>query len=76
MGVPLTSYAHSVAPTECAYAVSIMVVRSLRYRQAMKSYASLTAAQTEAWQSLYMSGSGAALACEALGLTSMMAWLG
>ena len=45
MGVPLTSYAHSVAPTECAYAVFIMVVRSLRYRQAMKSYASLTAAR-------------------------------
>ena len=41
-----------------------------------ESITSLTAAQTEARQSLYMSGSGAALASEALGLTSMTAWLG
>ena len=41
-----------------------------------ESITSLTAAQTEARQSFYMSGSGAALASEALGLTSVMAWLG
>ena len=36
----------------------------------------VSGAQTEARQSLYMSGSGAALASEALCLTSVMAWLG
>ena len=32
MGVTLTSYAHSVTSTECAYGVEIMTVRSLRYQ--------------------------------------------
>ena len=32
MGVTLTSYAHSVTSTECAYGVEIMMVRSLRYQ--------------------------------------------
>ena len=37
MGVTLTSYAHSVASTKCAYGVEIMMVRSLRYQNLHKS---------------------------------------
>ena len=44
MGVALTSYAHSVTPTECAYGVETMVVRSLRYQHLQNSITSLTAA--------------------------------
>ena len=40
MGVTLTSYAHSVTSTECAYGVEIMVVRSLRYQTLQKSITS------------------------------------
>ena len=50
MGVTLTSYAHSVASTECAYGVGIMMVRSLRYQNLHKSITSCTSVTPTARQ--------------------------
>ena len=61
---------------ECGKLSGSCRVSAVKEEFKKKVMTSLTAAQTEARQSLYMSGSGAALASEALDLTSMMAWLG